>query len=49
MPECLILASWIDDIFSTFSDATLYFSMAVVGTLLGLAIVMWIGLLADPV
>ena len=34
MPECLILATWIDELFSTFSDATLYFSMAVVGTLL---------------
>ena len=34
MLDSLILASWIDDIFSTFSDATLYFSMAVVGTLL---------------
>ena len=34
MIDSLFLASWIDDIFSTFSDATLYFSMAVVGTLL---------------
>jgi len=34
MLDSLILASWIDDIFSTFSDATLYFSMAVIGTLL---------------
>ncbi len=34
MVESLFLASWIDDIFSTFSDATLYFCMAVVGTVL---------------
>jgi len=34
MLESLFLASWIDDIFSTFSDATLYFCMAAVGTLL---------------
>ena len=34
MIETAILASWIDDLFSTFSDATLYFSMAAIGTLL---------------
>lgn len=34
MIDSLLLASWIDELFSTFSDKTLYFSMAVVGTLL---------------
>lgn len=34
MTDLPILAGWIDDIFSTFSDSTLYFCMAAVGTLL---------------
>ena len=34
MIESMLLASWIDDLFTTFSDKTIYFSMAVVGTLL---------------
>lgn len=34
MFETAILASWVEDIFSTFSDTTVYFSMAAVGTIL---------------
>jgi hypothetical protein len=30
----MLLANWIEDLFSTFSDSTLYFAMAVVGTAL---------------
>ena len=43
----MLLASWIQDLFTTFSDKTFYFSMAAVGTILfslRLAIMLFFGL-----